>query len=72
MNEGIEDDIDDPKEAAHHDYKYLRSFEGPMARSENKANGEDREKEKLLKKKKPVPKVLASFERKKFGGIRMC
>ena len=29
------------------------------------------DKEELLKKKK-LPKVLFSFERKKFGGIRMC
>lgn len=31
----------------------------------------DAESKSLLKKKN-LPKVLFSFERKKFGGIRMC
>ncbi len=30
-NFGIEEDQDDPKEAAHLDYKYLKSYEGPLA-----------------------------------------
>jgi hypothetical protein len=31
-NLGIEEDAVDPKEAPHLDYKYLKSYEGPMAR----------------------------------------
>ena len=29
-NYGMEEDADDPKEAAHLDYKYLKSFVGPL------------------------------------------
>ena len=73
-NYGIEEDAEDPKEVAHLDYKYLKSYEGPLAKPVEKSHkGESEiEKEKLLKKKKNVPKVAFSFERKKFGGIRMC
>lgn len=31
-NYGIEEDIEEPKEAAHLDYKYLKSYEGPLAK----------------------------------------
>jgi hypothetical protein len=31
-NYGIEEDAEDPKEAAHLDYKYLKSYEGPLAK----------------------------------------
>ena len=31
-NFGIEEDQDEPKEAAHLDYKYLKSYEGPLAK----------------------------------------
>lgn len=69
-NDAIEDDAEDPKEASHLDYKYLKSFEGPLTKQPIKAAKND-DREALIKNKKP-PKVLFSFERKKFGGIRMC
>jgi hypothetical protein len=31
-NFGIEEDTEEPKEAAHLDYKYLKSTEGPLAK----------------------------------------
>jgi hypothetical protein len=31
-NDAIEDDAEDPKEASHLDYKYLKSFEGPLTK----------------------------------------
>lgn len=71
-NYGIEEDADDPKEQAHLDYKYLRSFEGPLAKPSSQKAESDHEKEKLLKKKNNPPKPIFSIERKKFGGIRMC
>jgi hypothetical protein len=72
-NDAIEDDAEDPKEASHLDYKYLKSYEGPLTKVPIKsaAAGAKEDKEQLLKKNK-MPKVLFSFERKKFGGIRMC
>lgn len=71
-NDAIEDDAEDPKEAAHLDYKYLKSYEGPMAKSmPRRSSKKGGDTEELIKKKKmPIP--LISFERKKFGGIRMC
>lgn len=30
-NNGIEEDSEDPKEAAHLDYKYLRTYTGPLS-----------------------------------------
>lgn len=73
-NFGIEEDQDDPKEAAHLDYKYLKSYEGPLAKPTTQSNkGEsDMEREKLVKSKKNANRALYSVERKKFGGIRMC
>lgn len=56
------------------DYKYLKSYEGPLAKpiaQSNKAES-DQEKEALIKSKKNAPKAIFSVERKKFGGIRMC
>ena len=32
-NIGIEEDQDDPKEPAHLDYKYIKSFAGPLAKT---------------------------------------
>lgn len=73
-NYGIEEDAEDPKEQAHLDYKYLKTYEGPLAKPiERSSKGEsDAEKEKLMKNKKKPPRVIFSIERKKFGGIRMC
>lgn len=31
---GIEEDQEDPKEPAHHDYKYLKSYAGPLSLSQ--------------------------------------
>lgn len=71
-NYGIEEDADDPKEPAHLDYKYLKSYVGPLSVSERKMIKEnDQEKQKLMKHK-GKPKPLASYERKKYGGVRMC
>ena len=74
INYGILEDISEPKEAAHLDYKYLKTFEGPLTQQlcgsmikENEA-----ESEKLLSTKKKGKKPVFSFERKKFGGLRMC
>ena len=35
-NIGIEEDADDPKEPAHLDYKYIKSYAGPLARPGDK------------------------------------
>ena len=35
-NYGIEEDADDPKEPAHLDYKYLRSYVGPLSIAEKR------------------------------------
>jgi hypothetical protein len=51
-NHGIEEDQDDPKEPAHLDYKYLKSFVGPMSTTgkhfikEKQGNESSSEKEK--------------------------
>lgn len=73
-NFGIEEDQDDPKEAAHLDYKYLKSYEGPLAKPATQSNKaeSDAEREKLIRPKKNANRVIYSVERKKFGGIRMC
>jgi hypothetical protein len=76
-NYGIEEDKDEPKEPAHADYKYLKSAEGPLAKqleASDKEQASENEKDKLLSKRgsKSKPFVAKSFERKKFGGIRMC
>lgn len=31
-NDAIEEDADEPKEVSHLDYKYLKSYEGPMTK----------------------------------------
>jgi hypothetical protein len=31
-NEAIEDDAEEPKEAQHLDYKYIKSYEGPLTK----------------------------------------
>jgi hypothetical protein len=31
-NEAIEEDAEEPKEAQHMDYKYIKSYEGPMTK----------------------------------------
>ena len=56
------------------DYKYLKSYEGPLAKPSTQSNKaeSDLEKEKLVKSKKNASRALYSVERKKFGGIRMC
>jgi hypothetical protein len=33
-NEAIEEDAEEPKEVAHLDYKYLRSYEGPLTKQQ--------------------------------------
>ena len=53
------------------DYKYLKSYEGPLAKSPSKDDDGDLDNEKLIKGLKK-PKIPISFERKKFGGVRMC
>lgn len=64
--------MNEPKELAHLDYKYLRTYEGPLAQAMTESLKKEREgeSERLLKKKQM--KDAVSFERKKFGGIRMC
>jgi hypothetical protein len=77
-NFGIEEDIEEPKEQAHLDYRYIKSYEGPMTKPQARGGAgkgimkENELENQSLLKKKNLPKVLFSFERKKFGGIRMC
>jgi len=56
------------------EYKYLKSFAGPLTRTGAKGSKEsareNEERRGLIKKK--TQKVLLSYERKKYGGIRMC
>ncbi len=33
INDAIEEDFQEPKDLSHLDYKYLKSFEGPLAKS---------------------------------------
>ena len=47
----------------------MKSYEGPLANSPNKEEYD--ENDKLIQKPKKA-KVPISFERKKFGGVRMC
>jgi hypothetical protein len=96
-NEAIEEDAEKPKEAQHLDYKYIKSYEGPLTQSQYPRNrkspiriqganveneaADDEEKQKLVDKhretkrkrgEKKQKKIVYSFERKKYGGIRMC
>lgn len=72
-NDAIEEDAEEPKEASHLDYKYLKSYEGPLTKIPKNRNQNSEEKQKLLRKKSTKPKKqMFSIERKKFGGIRMC
>jgi hypothetical protein len=73
---------------SHLDYKYIKSYEGPMTKPNQKGTNMGVIKEedapgKSIRTKKgktkgskarasKVSKVLYSFERKKYGGIRMC
>ena len=58
------EDQEDPREPSHFDYKYLKSKAGPLYKTEQK----DAEQQPLVNKQgnKQI------FERKKYGGIRMC
>ena len=71
----MEEDAEDPKEPAHLDYKYLKSFEGPLDRSGPQVVMEFRnteaEREELVKQRARA-KIIQAYERKKFGGIRIC
>jgi hypothetical protein len=75
-NDAIEEDAEEPKEASHLDYRYLRSYEGPMVKGAVMVRRQREESHSLISKhqssKKRKPKLPFSFERKKFGGIRMC
>jgi hypothetical protein len=78
-NYGIEEDREEPKEPAHTDYKYLKSNEGPLAKQIDPSGSEkdpfsEEEKKPLniSKRGKSKPMPVMSFERKKYGGIRMC
>ena len=77
-NFGIEEDSGDPKEPAHLDYKYLKSYEGPLASQSQLEKGQSNvesdvaESKSLIKKPVKGEKPLISVERKKYGGIRMC
>lgn len=63
-----------PKEQSHLEYKYLKSYAGPLVaggkRGIQKPERELDERRGLIKRK--TQKVLLSYERKKYGGIRMC
>ena len=37
-NDAIEEDADEPKEASHLDYKYLKSYEGPLTKGGGSSN----------------------------------
>lgn len=77
-NFGIEEDREEPKEPAHTDYKYLKSHEGPLAKqidpsgSEKEPFSEEDKKPLNSSKRAKKPIAVMSFERKKYGGIRMC
>ena len=64
-NEEINEDLTDPREPAHFDYRFLRSNAGPIFEGEFGADSEGSQK------KNAAPQVM-QFERKKYGGIRMC
>lgn len=48
INDAIEEDFQEPKDLSHLDYKYLKSYEGPLAKSPIKEEDLDLENEKLL------------------------
>lgn len=73
----MEEDAEDPREPAHLDYKYLKAYAGPLQVNnssdikEKKQDSSEQEKEGLLKTKSKA-KLLPAYERKRYGGIRMC
>jgi len=73
INEEIKEDKNDPKEPSHYDYKYLSSKAGPLYVT--KENDEvplvDGQNDMTVKQKQQTI-VKMSFERKKYGGVRMC
>jgi len=63
-NKEIIDDQQDPKKPSHLDYKYIKSKAGPLYKLGDKPE----ERTPLVQ-----PTIIKqSFERKKYGGIRMC
>lgn len=62
-NQEIIEDQRDPREPSHFDYRFIKCKAGPLHYQEN---------EQLIKKPTKAAPQLMSFERKKFGGIRMC
>jgi hypothetical protein len=67
-NQEIVEDMLDPREQNHFDYRFIRSKAGPLYSFGDEGNAP------LINKKfrtKEAPKQMA-FEKKKFGGIRMC
>ena len=68
INQEIRHDKEDPKEPSHFDYKFLKSKAGPLYTS--KENEEAQPLVDQQQKRKDIHKF--SFERKKYGGIRMC
>ena len=64
MNEEIKADQENPKEERDHDFKYIKSKAGPLYNQglNDLQSAPDR----------PRSIIRLSYERKKYGGIRMC
>ena len=68
-NQEILEDLHDPREQNHFDYRFIRSKAGPLY-----VYDKEEERARLINKKVKTkePMQQMSYERKKHGGIRMC
>ncbi|CDW88034.1 UNKNOWN [Stylonychia lemnae] len=75
-NDGIKEDMCQPVEPSHFDLKYLSGYEGPLYQDIFHLDlGENSDDKHSLLQRSNNKKLFAhyqSFERKKFGGMRMC
>ena len=58
---------------SHDDLKYIKTSAGPLLASQTKSNQEQAGSSQLSKSQKPsVMRVVASVEKKRYGGVRIC
>ena len=63
VNDEILQDLEDPKDPHHYDYRYLKSKSGPLYQGAYPQE---------LPKKQVFVLKQTSIERKAYGGVRMC
>ena len=69
MNQEILEDLEDPKDPNHLDYRYLKSKSGPLYEGVNQQSSEYKVKSEV---RTTLHTKLTSIERKAYGGVRMC